>query len=135
MKSAREMLPQGCWPREERGNAPAAHSTTRRPAPDPGRFAFLLSVGQIIQRLRVESLGAGYEAFVFRAPSGRRLALVESPRSINALYVFNADDPSWQSVASRTRYEVTTTRPPQFVRKLYHTSSFQERVAKLLAEA
>ncbi len=138
MSSMREMLPSGPWPRctdEKEPSQQVPQLPRRTIAPDPGRYAFLLSVGPIVQRIKGHLGKKGYEAFVFAAPSGRHLALVESPKPADALYVFDADDPAWENVARQTRYEVTSKKPPQFIRKLNHTPTFQRRVTKLLAEA
>lgn len=126
------LLPPGEWPQEEKGG------TGNGPGPswlDYSRFAFLqgLCPLETVESMHITG-GRAYTAFVVRAASGKRLALVDTIVTENALYVFDAEDEHWREDAKKTKRELLSERPPCFLRKIHHNSTWQARIVRLIQE-
>ncbi len=130
-----ELLPEGEWPKKVSDEPVVETQTVRQYFLDHARLAFLqgLSTTKVVD---VKPLGhSKYEGVVVRSQSGRLIALIDCPLHANALYVFSAETPDWAKVAGRTKYELRTERPPEFLRKFCHSGDWQNRVTKFLMSA
>lgn len=126
-------LPSGIWPREEGDNTGGNYQEEQD---DLTRFVFLRDL-EVLKRVTVRGLGGNYEAFIFKGhSSNKEIALVEKPKTSNALYAFDASHPSWIEAAQLTKWEVVNSvRPPQFIKRFYHTGTFRDRVRTFLVNS
>lgn len=121
-----EFLPSGEGEaRELTGNGKPSRSSI----PDDSRLVFLRGLPvRVVQT--VGTVWGKYEAFVFQTPSGKMIAFVEAPLTKNALYVLDANQPTWLEAAQANKGEVR--QRPEFVSRIVHQGSWQTRVRRLL---
>lgn len=138
-KNANEFLPPG-WMNIHGSGSGAIWGTQET---DPKKFKFMNSLlasrggypYRVIQWYKGRRI---YSAFVtFGSVSGKEVALVETDKENNALYVFRACLPNWQTVAYLSKEQF---RPggsyrncSEFVCKMYHGKNFKQKVLKKLS--
>jgi hypothetical protein len=143
-------LPRGIWPREEpedaggEGRLELTDQEVDRDDPrvDPARFDFYTQ--ELGCRRVVEPEGwsgdRNYVAFLLKAASGARFALLDCIERDNAVYVLRIGHPDtgdaseWAAEARRTKWELIrsqgTGRP--FVRRFYHSLLWRDRIRSFL---
>jgi hypothetical protein len=136
-----ELLPPGFWPlftKRQGDNADDRNCVIKisvSQIEDWGRLDFLKRLATE-KNLRIvkffPSAGkSSYYAFIIKAKSGRKLALLDTPEANNALYVFDAKDDNWLELAQLTKWEVIQHGYP-FLKRIFHLGAWQERVTNLL---
>ncbi len=134
-----EFLPVGYWPEGDPQEEPQKRQQNEVFL-DWGRFTFLKGLAALHKIVDMEALGTRqrgrYRAFVVQAPSGNIIALLESLESNNALYVFVADEEErWIDLATQTKWQVLNSGNDLFVRRIFHTDTWENRVKKYLMAA
>lgn len=132
------LLPVGFWPKgTSNGVLTAPAKAVRMAAVDDwGRFNFLKGVAPLKEVVVFPNGGLGgrhYTAFVVAAASGRPVALVDAPLTGNALYAFAADTPTWLNAATASKHEVLSSRPAEFLKRIFHQNDWRGRVRTMLA--
>ena len=127
-------LPRGSWPKEEREeDSESTPPSSSEETIDLERFKFLYGFRPYL-RINLEGrIGNGYEAFMVRTRSGRKVALVENPVTSNALYVFDGDMEDWQELAQLSKWEVINSGRPEFVKRFFHNETFESRLREFLS--
>lgn len=128
--TAEELLPEGFWPvpPPNGGNATWAEGI------DPERLAFLQQIGaQPISSVTRLFQGRHYEGWVAPGASGRLVGFVECQELGNALYVFDAVQPTWVTTATKSKWDILQEKPAEFVGRVMHKGDWQHRVLDLLA--
>jgi hypothetical protein len=143
----RRFLPPGFWPHEPRTEARALVLGAREVPPndrriDPARLAFY--VEELGCRKVLETRGwfddRNYVAFLLRAASGQRVAILDCAEVGNAAYLFHIgghgeEQDRWTNDAVRPKWELLHTGGPcgTFIRRFIHSMHWRERVREYLA--
>lgn len=108
---------------------------------DSARIIFLNELmrvfgGYTIKVIRWGFEGVNYTAYVLPGQkTGRKVALVETDWTLNALYVFDAGMDSWQKVAQMKKDNFNKKNRgnyPEFVKTMNHNGSFKKRLVNFI---
>jgi len=132
-----QFLPEGFWPVPPRNGTGATGVVSGGSVYTLSRFEFLRSIGgqSVVNTVRFwSSNGRTYKAFILNGgQTGRPLALLDADHTQNALYVFDADNPSWIRDAQRSKYQVLNGSYPSFLQRIYHSGDWRKRVIDFVA--
>ena len=125
-----EFLPLGIWPKR----SGVQHCLEKEQNQNyyrcnmilPDRYDFLRSLKPSLEIIGIAGLGRHYRAFIVK-----NIALVESDRNGNAIYVYNASSKAWIKDAQKTKNEHRVSPPGSFIRKITHHGDWRKRVLKL----
>ncbi len=153
LEPIRRFLPPGSLPPRQQGGEQSDEGPTVRIGPsvsaddprvDPARFEFYVNVlgCEHVVEPTERFMNGNYVAFLLRAQSGLRVAILDCREPKNAAYVFRigraheSGRREWATDAVRTKQDVLARadagEPTTFMRRFCHTRTWQTQVRRFL---
>ncbi len=111
-------------------DGPGKGNKSRRHRPEPERLTFLRSLKPVqVIAAKSRTSSRAYAGFVYET-GGKRIAILDSATSENAIYVIDATSEDWLMLVQKKKSEVR--KSPHFRERIFHLGDWKSRVKQLL---